>query len=452
MLLELEDDKAWADGQVHAKFPKTSGGMSMPVDLVLSATLGYPPPNMSMVFEIMKGTLDDDGVSTGCYSSIHHNRSDITYISVEYPILDFSKVDPVQVLYEGPLTIISTYKVPEVNTTVYVDILENSLKSFDLSIWSVVILAFFVFSCLLVLRKRLDKRKEDSSSSLFETFSHMIGQESSHFEDRSGRVISMVITFFVFFVIIQYYLNLMSTDLIDVDIPPVLSDYRDIMKAKNLTVIFSTLTDDTNEFERAEKDSIQRKFWDVFKKNHHMADFTAPFGLLDSLVKMANHKAALMIYSQYSDVVTSRACKMKSIIKQQGKDIDKFYVWSSSDPKGIQKTVGLIMRQGIKNDLINKGLRRLRGVFEGGLYPKALSVSMDAVEIGRMFEGTVSVADMVKCASKTVNFNRPEVKTACIANFRYLVLFCVILLLVSFTVLVLENVLIMLKITRVRPL
>ena len=186
-IIQVEEPYKWEDGQVNAEYPKTSGLIVPVTNLFLTSLLGNPAPNISLVFESGTGSVGQDGSPIACYGSVYNNESDIAYTPVEYPIQDYSKVDPVQVIYEGPLSILSLYKVDDKVSIEYADFLADSLKSFDMTIWSVVILTFFVFTGLLVLWNSL--KRTEGYSCLFETFCHMIGQESTNFEDRSGRLI-----------------------------------------------------------------------------------------------------------------------------------------------------------------------------------------------------------------------------------------------------------------------
>ena len=176
--------------------------------------------------------------------------------------------------FETPLGILSSYKVEEKSPIIYADFLKDSLKSFDLTVWSVVVIVLFIFVGLLFLRKLLNSLKEDTkqgndlaNSPFFETFSHLIGQESSNFLDRSGRLISLIITLGCFLILILFYLNLMSTDLVVETKPSVIRNYRDVMDMKeNITVGFAAGFLDVKEFEDAEPGSIQDEFWTRMKK------------------------------------------------------------------------------------------------------------------------------------------------------------------------------------------
>ena len=121
--LMMEKPKKWEGDQVHAMYPEITGVMAEFAYLFLTTVLGNSAPNMTIVTESLTGSVGSDGVPSGCYASIHNNKSDITVMPVEYPILEFEKVDPIQVLYEGPLTIFSTYQVEAASHICYADTL-----------------------------------------------------------------------------------------------------------------------------------------------------------------------------------------------------------------------------------------------------------------------------------------------------------------------------------------
>ena len=436
-LIELKDLQKWDDGQVHAELPKFTGAGESMAYLVTS-TIAYASPNISLVFEDMTGSYGKDGLPTGCYGSIHRNESDFSIMPAEYPVLDYEKVVPIQIVYEGPLTIMSIYKVEESFSIIYADLLRSSLKSFDSSIWFVILVTFIVFAGLLVLRRRL-KRVRDTTgySATLETFSHMIGQDITDFNDRSGKLISILMTVGFFF-ILAFYLSMMSTDLVVVTKPSVIKNYRDIMNRENMTVVFSALTSDINEFKYADKGSIQEEFWNHIKNNHIMAKIE--LNILSGIAGLAfKGKVILIVNSLYSNTCAKKACMMKVIMQKNIPFLSKRYAWISSDPEGKQHTTGMIRRQGIEKPFLKKGTRRARAIFEGGISCKETSASIEKIDVGPMMEGTASVAEIEKCLSKQINYNQPEVEKVVPENFRYLIWLSVVLLFVSLAVFFFEK-------------
>ena len=204
-LLQLENPQKWEGGQVYYQFPKTSGSVGIEIaDVMFRVMLGNNAPNVSVVSAPLTGSVGKDGSPTGCYGSLHRNESDITFMPIEYPILDYDKVDPVQTVDEGRLSIISTYRNETSMSIEYQDLLFCSLKSFDINVWTVVVLSCFMFAGLLILRKFLDPKY--GSSPLFETFSHFIGQDLTNFEDRPGRLISFTMAARFFLIIVFFIL------------------------------------------------------------------------------------------------------------------------------------------------------------------------------------------------------------------------------------------------------
>ena len=455
--LQIEDPEQWEGGQVHERYPKMSGVVAEYfVQMIMTAVLGNSAPNMSIVFESGTGSVGKDGSPTGCYASVHNNESDFTFFPVEYPIYDYSKVNPVQVIHEGPLSIVSTYKVEKEHSIVYADLLQSSLRSFDNLVWFVVLVCFSVFTGLLFLRKWVNNLKESTVyisrlprlfkkylkpkksktgySTLFETFTHMMGQESTSFDDRSGNVISILMTV-GFFLILVFYLNLMSTELVVVTKPKVINNYRDVMNEKNITVGFFAVVYDVNEFEEAEEGTIQEEFWKQFRTSHYIIDNSKDIlGAGNFMVSQFPKKESILIVtSMFSEPGLKAMCKL--IVG----GAPRTYGWLASDPKGKQHTQGLIIRQGLNSDLIIKGQRRLKGLFEGDIIVKAIARSLEVLDFGPLSAGNLStISEVMRCISKQVNFNCPEVETVNVKNFRYLALVCVLLFFISFTVLIVE--------------
>lgn len=121
----------------------------------LKSILGFPAPNMSVIVE--PASRNNDG-AIWCNGSILNNRTDITFMPFKYPIQNYEKVDPFQVVYEGPLSIISTYKVED-NSFIYAGILEGSLNSFNIGIWSLVFVSIFTFVTLFAINSFFEETR-----------------------------------------------------------------------------------------------------------------------------------------------------------------------------------------------------------------------------------------------------------------------------------------------------
>ena len=448
-VIGLEEPIKWEAGQVHAEFPKMNGLLAGYVNMVFISMFGNSAPNISLVLESGTGSVGKDGSPTGCYASVHNNESDMTFMPVEYPIYDYSKVNPVQVLQEGTLDIISTYRVEDKFSIIYADLLQSSLKSFDMNVWLVILMTFCVFAGLLWLRKCLRKfkkiaryqpvllkpeMKESSYSPLFQTFVHMIGQDCNDFVDRSGNLISLIMTIGFFFILV-FYLNLMSTELVVVTKPHVINNYRDIMNA-DMAVGFISISYDATEFEKAEEGSIQEEFWKKYSETRIMMSTQDPVEGGQLLNQVTLQKGVIIMSSIGSQVFLELCCKAADIAKSGTVLFGKSYGWSSSDPEGKQHTSGLIMRQGLITELVIKGQKRLKGLFEGSLIHQVLEDSVGSMDFSIMQRASYS--NIRECMSKEVHYNQPQVEKVNVMNFKYLALICMLLFLVSFAVLVVE--------------
>ena len=436
-LFYLEDPEKWYGGQVHSVYPKTSGSVGEHLaGIMFMDVLGYPAPNVSVVLESPSNSPTNDGSPKGCYGSLHRNESDITFMPIEYPVLDYDKVDPVQVVDEGPLSIISTYNVSANYSTVYADILESSFSSFDTSVWTIVVSVFLVFVGLLMIRKSLDPDKKDDLSPTFETFSHMLSQESSDFDDESGKTISFTMTF-SFFLIMLYYLGSMSTDLVVVNKPHVINNYMDVINEKEMTVGFIALMYDKTEFETAEEGSIQETFWRRFKHSLYMLDSSKDaFKNLAFVSRMFEKQEAVLIANSLTAQPMSKSlCKVLVVM------IPQTYLWSSSDPESKQHTTGFIFRQRINTKLVTKAKRKMKSLFESNLLARGVTKALQMVDFGPMVEGVSTISPKMKCLSKQVNYNQPEVETVGVDNFKLLFVVSLVFLIISFVVLFLEHVL-----------
>ena len=438
MYYALDEPSKWEHRKVHNEYPKASGSFAQVFRSLMSTMLGDRPPNISVVIELKKGF--------DCYQSIRDNQSDITPLPIGYPIKDFNRVKPIQVLFETPLSILSTYKVDEKSSIIiYADILKNSLKSFDLTVWSVVVIVLFIFVGLLILRRLLNSLKEDTKqgndladSPFFETFSHLIGQESSNFLDRPGRLISLIITLGCFLILV-FYLNLMSTDLVVETKPSVIRNYRDIMDKKDdYTVGFLAGMSDVKEFEEAEPGSVQDEFRTRMKNSVSIIDIgkdttsAMTFGI--NILK----QKGVLVSSMFITLLREMTCKGKNSFEDGMPDLSGVYSWVSSDPQGKQKTQGLIMRQGLTTPLITKGLRRTRRLFEADIVKTAIARGISNVDGGPMYSGKTDYYSILKCMSDTVNYNSVKVEKVNTENFKYLHLLFVIMLIFAFIVFILE--------------
>ena len=208
-----------------------------------------------------------------------------------------------------------------------------------------------------------------------------------------------------------------------------------------MTVGFFAITYDINEFQDAEAGSIQHEFWQHIKDTHIMVKFGHTIEEMTEMTGMAfKGKLSGILNSLYSHTAVKKICKFKSIVQADSPTIARTYAWCASDPEGKQHTTGFIIRQGIKSDLVFKGKQKARRLFEQGMTHKIISETVEGFDLGPMMEGTGSVAEIMKCSSKQVNYDDSEIDGVTVENFKYLNLACILLLAFSITILIVENV------------
>ena len=154
-------------------------------------------------------------------------------------------------------------------------------------------------------------------------------------------------------------------------------------------------------------------------------------------VKVLKQKGIFMT-SMFITSVREQTCIAKNSLEDRMPDLSRVYSWVSSDPEGKRQSQGLIMRQGLTTSLINKGLKRIKALFEGDILKIAIGEQTRNVDAIPMFSGKTDYYSILKCMSKTVNYNSIEVEKVNTENFRYLHLLCVLIFICAFIVLILE--------------
>ena len=124
--------------------------------------------------------------------------------------------------------------------------------------------------------------------------------------------------------------------------------------------------------------------------------------------KVVKQKGVIIMTGIVSEVFLELCCKMLDGMKAGTDLFGKTYGWLSSDPEGKQHTRGLIMRQGLNDELIIKGKRRLKGLFEESLHHRALEDSFGSMDLGPMMAQT-SYSNIRKCMLKQLHYNHLEV-------------------------------------------
>ena len=439
-------ESKWASGQIHEEFPQIEGPLSYFINTWIPYFSKSLRANFSLEVEKEVGTKKKDGTLTGCYRSIRDNKSDISIVPIDYPTIDYDKVDPFQILMESPLKILSAYHSEPKPDVSFNDFILTSIKSFDRHTWFAVLSMVLAFAGLWIVTRTLFPGNENVSMRkaifefLWDTLLLFISQESKDFYNFMDRLLSILMTI-SFFLLTNIYFGLMSTDLVSVTKPSVINSYQDIMNRPNTTPVFIAQTSDNQEFEDAYFDddgSIQAKFWAKYKDKVLIAHPHADPEKMNFMIQEAvDLKRVLIMTGLATDGMQRTMCKFKIGYRL----FPNVYTWVSRDSDARMRKKGLIMRNGMKQTPELKTLRRkIRRSFETGIIHGTLSLanSNGLESIGELASPSAPHSQVQKCLSNQVVYADASVDTVVLKNFQVLLDLSIVMILASIVILLIE--------------
>ena len=435
--LEIVDyESKWAGGQIHDEFPKTKGSWSYLVDSSLSGAFKSLKTNITLILENENGRRKRDGTFTGCYRSVRDNESDVAVAIIDFPTIDYDKVDPYQILVEDSVKILSSYESKTEADISFNDFILTSIKSFDSQTWFAVLVMVSAFFGLWMTKRALfpDNNyvslRRRIASALWDTLLLFVSQESTDYYTFLDRLFSIVMTL-SFFLLTNIYFGCMSTDLVTVTKPSVINSYQDIMNRPNMTPVFATVLSDTKVFEDAyddDDDSIQAKFWAKYKDKVEMADSnSAPGKMIGMLQEGLKMNRVLIINGVSIDTIRRGVCKVKIGYQLH----ENVYSWISRDPRARMQKKGYIMRNGMKQTRHLKAFRRkIRNAFETGIFNGLIeAITRDGLQSTDQFSFPSGPHSQVeRCLSNQVVYADAFVDTVVLQNFRFLLALLVVML------------------------
>ena len=442
-LFEVVDyDSKWAGRQIRNEFPKIGGSFSYVLDSTVSPIFKNLGVNISLILEQEFGTKRKDGTLTGCYRSIRDNESDIAMAAIDFPTIDYDKVDPYQILMEDSVKIMSGYHSQAEADVTFNDIILTSIESFNSQTWFAVLAMVAAFFGLWMIKRSLFPDNNHMSlrrriaEALWDTLLLFISQESTDYYNFLDRLLSILMTLSFFFLTTLYF-GRMSTDLVTVTKPAVINSYQDIMNRPNITPLFASIFADTQEFEDAYEDnddSIQAKFWAKYKDKVEMLDYNAdPTKLMSMMQGKANLNSVVILNGAAIDGFRRVICRFKV-----GNQVfPNVYTWISKDPSTRMHHKGIIMRNGMKQTRQLKAIRRkMRSMFETGIFYWVI----DALGKNELqFEVPSAPHSQVeRCLSDQVVYAHAFVDTVVLQNFQVLLVLLLVMLLASIIVLLIE--------------
>ena len=451
-VLGVDNKEKFLDGRVSSDKLLFTGSVSKTFSFVTEFAFGSHTINLTAVRSESIGGVMKDGTMTGCYRSMYENETDLSLVLVDYPVHDFKRLDPVQVFFENPAKIISMYHVDPKPSIVYSDIVKSSLaSSFSVNTWMTIFMAFIILSVLLWLRgvlvsrikgvnkkmlparskkriKHKDPQPESISQAVYQTFCHFIRQQTQQFDDFAGSLISIMMTVGFFFITTVFF-SLMSTDLVIITRPKTIENYEDIMNSDPSVIpVFSSIFDDTQEFEKANDESVRGRFWKKYKDTYIAGDPYNDFeGDLQIMIESFQGTRPIIMAGLFADGMRKVVCSLKqSLLPKQS----NAYSWMSQDPTAEMHHKGLVIRNGLKSTRFIKGFhRRIRHCFEVGL-PDIAKREFKQATFGPGMDVDPSIVR--ECLSDVLKMNDFRVERVVLANYTSLLQVCLMAIALAF--------------------
>ena len=455
-VVEWQNKEKFLDGRISSEKLILKGSASKTFSFVTEFAFGSDTMNLTAVRSESIGGIMKDGTMTGCYRSMYENETDLALVLVDYPVHDFKRLDPVQVFFEDPAKIISSYHVDPKPSVIYSDILKSSLSSsFSFNTWMILLLDFIVLSLLLWLRgvlvsrikgvnkkmlaarskkriKHKDPQPESLSQAVYQTFCHFIQQQTQQFDDFAGSWISVTMTICFFFITTVFF-SLMSTDLVVITKPKTIENYENIMNSDPPVIpVFSSIFDDTQEFEKADQKSVRGRFWKKYKNTYIAGDPYNDFqGVMQTIIDSFEGTRACIMAGLFADGMRKIVCSLKqSLLPEQS----NAYSWMSQDPTAEMHHKGLVTRSGLKPIwLVKRFHRGIRHCFEAGL---------PGIAKREFKEGTFGIDSdpsiLRECLSDVLKINDFRVEGIVMANYTSLLQVCLISIALAFAQLLRE--------------
>ena len=288
--------------------PIFSGTLEGIFEMLVDLVLGGADCNHTMVPSDKWTTKYDDGTYGGCTGSVERNESDIILSPVDYPTQNFETVDPYGVFFEEPVAIVSTYN--PTNGTIEVDILSAAATVFTWDLWLLVLTTFALSSLVWFLGNRRHKVKKNA---LFEVFSLFVSQESFEQTSLFSNIFATFLSLGVF-ILMNYYCNMMTTEMVIPDKPFMFDSLDKIMSKPETIPRFVSIYETYRVFKFAEEGNPKKKFWNKYA---HLEETNEIFMDMTNIESARNHmyqgyigKAVTIMNRLWVPLLTSSSCRL----------------------------------------------------------------------------------------------------------------------------------------------
>jgi len=435
-------------------------------DLLIGCSVNF---NYSFVFEEDFGSKDEEtGQFTGCYGSLYRNESDLSLVALDDPFYDYDKVNPYQILMDYPLSIAQAYNATD--TFISVDIFKEGIHSFPIDFWilifeTVLFFAFILFNieyCLKEIKIKLKERKKKTFSQIFNSkfksllkyiyhcLIHLLNTGFMEFDHFTQNCMSFLLIIFSF-LMINYFCNLMATEMVVVPKPLIHESYSDLIE-RNIVPYFPRQLNEYLFFKNADQSSDMKILWDksiervgnasaLFlpeKYDYHILDWTEK---VEKMVIIMNKVCMAALKSGICQIFYMKQHLYPEDTKEF-KLLSKQHVWDVPDPSS-NKLISKVssFRQTLERDsVVLTNMKRIRHFFEAGIsHYMAAYVFEDVLNINQLpVEYKPNFEQISLCKSNTLQMGVPETKAVMVKNLSFLLETCCYLLITSTIALFIE--------------
>ena len=385
--------------------------------------------NWTAVIAYEFGSKFENGSYSGCMGTMVRNESDMAVTPIDYPTDNFESVVPFQAMIETPIQILSPYTIKN-ETAVAVDILRTSMLSFGIDVWTATLLIFILGSFAFYIRKILLLSAQETgrnnskhiADSLFDSFAHVMLMDFEDFSDAFGKITSITLTF-AGFMLIQYWQNLMSTDLFIVAKPETIEDYNDILKRQGLHVHFLAQATDYLEFRDAPNGTVQRLIWDTKQDKTGTVPilFDATRNILENALRLLRSslegKVAFFVSQLLMPAFASTVCKIKAFSERE--EYRNIFPHVTTDPNAVKHLKFMTVRRGAEdNPVVASTLHRARCIVEMGFLEPLLKYLEDGVSFN--FGAPINEDTKRECLRLTYNMPKSTDQLSVAMNMKHL--------------------------------
>lgn len=235
--------------------------------LFTGATGKFQNDNLALLTRGMNVSFVQRESTRECVQSLIRNESDILMSTVTYDGQNFEDVYPLPHLREVKITIFSAYNMTPPDLKHYADIALSAVDGISYGVMTLslllIIIAFGLLNFATCIRNKR-KRQKFRLRYAFECFAHFVHQDSIDFGDDKRRFISVLISTAAFFILLAVSCVL-STELVVIDKPELISCYDDIMKNPLMNVAFPDALDMVEMLKEKGPNTHNWNFWEATK-------------------------------------------------------------------------------------------------------------------------------------------------------------------------------------------